>query len=64
MKKCTIRRIKGAGGFLKPFKCLHANHMRLLCHTSVIARILELSVYGGHCLCVKQHGQEKEESEE
>jgi len=49
---------------MKPFNCLHANRMRLLRHKFVILCILELSVYGGHCLRVKQHGQEKEESKE
>jgi len=55
---------KGAGGFMKPFNCLHANRMRLLHHMFVILCILELSVYGDYCLRVKQHGQEKEESKE
>jgi len=49
---------------MKPFNCLHANHMQLVRHTYVILRILELSVYGGHCLRVKQHGKKKEESKE
>jgi len=47
---------------MKPFNCLHANCMQLLRHTFVILCILKLSVHGGHCLHVKQHGQEKEES--
>jgi len=55
---------KGAGGFMKLFNCLHANCVQLLCHTFVILCILKLSIYGGHCLLVKQLGQEKEESKE
>jgi len=46
---------------MKPFNCLHANRMRLLHHTFAILRILELSVYGGHFLRVKQHGEESKE---
>ena len=55
---------KGAGGFMKLFNCLHANRMQLLCHMFVILCMLTLSIYGSHCLCLKQHGQEKEESKE
>ena len=49
---------------MKPFNCLHTNRMQLLRHTFVILCILKLSVHGGHCLYVKQHGQEKEKSME
>ena len=55
--------VKGASAFLKPFNCVSKNRMWPLHHTTVNARILELSVYGGHCLCVNEHGKEKKEPE-
>ena len=53
------RSVKGARGFLKPFKHKSINRMRLL-HNFPCSYAFSIFVYGGHCFVHKDNAKEKE----
>ena len=55
----AISYVKGARGFLKPFKRKSINRMRLL-HNFPCSYAFSIFVYGGHCFAHKDNAKEKE----